>query len=133
MQLVKDKNYTELSGDVLCRDIEDIIELMVNYYQSTFKNIDEWLTKQERRFFVACVIISNKNLSYLSNEAIRIFERIFNLRRISDIRGYLRELERKNWLSSSIKNKKINLIEFFKFELDSQFVKFDINLKFNHD
>jgi len=133
MQLVKEGVLTEVTGSFDLTSLEDVISLMINYYQSTFIHVEDWLTKQERRFFTACVIISNQGLRYTSNESKRIFKNIFNLRRQSDVRGYLSDLEDKGFLLSDVNTKLIQLPEFFKFDLNTQVVKFDIMLNFKND
>jgi hypothetical protein len=131
MQLVKEGKYTEIVGDINLSRVEDIITFMIDYYQSTFIiNKDNWLTKRERSFFVACVIISNKGYKYTSPEAKKIYKELFNLRRQSDVRGYLSDLEDKGFLKSNVNNKIITLPEFFKFNIDEQRVKIDITLNY---
>lgn len=132
MQLVKEGRLTEIVGSMNLSQAEDIIDFMINYYQSTFIPREDWLTKQERGFFTASVIISNKGLKYTSQEAKRIYKEKFNLRRQSDVRGYLVDLESKNFLRSDVKTKLIHLPEFFKFDLREQKVKIDVTLNFKH-
>ena len=130
MQLVKEENTTFLIGPIVTPELEDFINFMINFYQSVFIGIDDWLAKQERRFFIACVIIGNKGLDYTSESARKILREVFNLRRQSDVRGYLRRLEEKNWLASNKKTKKIELNEFFKFDLHNHVL--DLNVKLNY-
>ena len=132
MQLVKGGKYTEVLGDINLSDVEDIIHFMINYYQSTFIDRANWLTKQERSFFIASVIISNRGLKYTSAEAKRIYREKFNLRRQSDVRGYLVDLEEKGFLKSNVNSKEIYLPEFFKFDLSEQKVKIDITLNYRN-
>lgn len=133
MQLVKEGKYTEIVGDINLSKVEDIINFMIDYYQSTFiTNKDNWLTKRERSFFVACVIISNKGFKYTSPEAKKIYKNIFNLRRQSDVRGYLSDLEEKGFLLSDVNTKIIRLPEFFKFNIEEQKVKIDITLNYRN-
>lgn len=133
MQLVKEGKYTEVVGDINLSRVEDIITFMIDYYQSTFiVNKDNWLTKRERGFFVACVIISNNGYKYTSPEAKKIYKEVFNLRRQSDVRGYLVDLEEKGFLLSNVNTKYITLPEFFKFNIDEQKVKIDITLNYKN-
>lgn len=133
MQLIKEGKYTEIAGNINLSKVEDVIDYMINYYQSTFVKKEDWLTKRERGFFIPSVIISNKGLKYTSSEAKKIYKEMFNLRRQSDVRGYLGDLEDKHFLKSNVNTKKIELVEFFKFDLDSQQIKVDITINYNYD
>lgn len=132
MQLVKEENVTELIGNVSISSLVDYANFLINFYQTFFVKIDEWLPKQERRFFIATIIIANKGYKYTDPRAKLLYKEIFNLRRQSDVRGYLRALEEKKYLTSSTKTKKIQLAEFFVFDLNSQSFKLDININFKN-
>lgn len=127
VKLIKSPNLTELSGSFVDLEQEDKIEKTINVYQAIFHKIEDWLTKQEKRFFIATIIIANKNLKYNSVEAKRIYQDVFNLKRQSDIRGYLKILEGKNFLRADKKTKKINLNEFFIMEPSSEEIRISLN------
>ena len=132
MQLIKEVTSTEISGNVKIQNLHDLINLMINYYQATFiVDLDKWLTKKQRLFYIACVIISNKDIRYTSDEGKKLLMDIFDVQRQSDVGGYLRDIEKKSfWHTVDVKNKKINVKEFFKFDLQSQEIILDIKLNY---
>lgn len=129
MKLIKEKSYTELEGTQVAEDLLDLIGRMIDFYSAIFVHRDNWCTKQEKLFLIACIIIGNKKLRYTSDEATEIFKNVFNLRRQSDVRGIMRRLEENNWILSDKETKQIKLLEFFKIDLNQQNVKFNIELK----
>jgi hypothetical protein len=132
MQLVKEDKYTEVEGIIKLNSLVDIIDLMISYYQSIFIMQDNWLAKREREFFIACVIISNKGLKYTSEESTKIYQEIFNLKRQSDVRGYLNDLEDKKFLKSNKKTKLIELPPFFDLNLEEERIKLNILLNYKN-
>lgn len=129
LQLAKEGTLTEIVGDKRVDNVEDMIRFMINLYQSTLLPREEWLTKQESQFFIAAVIIANKGIKYTSREAKNIFRDIFNLRRQSDVRGYLLRIEEKGgWLRSNKEEKTIQLHHFFRFD-DLGDIKLNLQMK----
>lgn len=133
LQLAKEGTLTEIVGSKEVASIEDMIRFMINLYQSTLLPREEWLTKQETQFFIAAVIIANKGIKYTSREAKNIFRDVFNLRRQSDVRGYLKRIEEKGgWLRSNKEEKTIQLHHFFRME-DLSDVDLNLEMKLTYD
>ncbi len=132
IELVKDGSNTELTSNIELSSLEDVISTMIDFYQAVFVHPDNWLTKQERKFFVACVMISNLKLKYTSSRAKRIFKEVFNLKRQSDVRGYLGDLEQKGILTSNVRTKDIEIHEFFKFDLTAQKLRLEVTLNYEN-
>lgn len=133
MQLAKEGKTIEILGGRDILGIEDMITFMVYFYQSTLLDREDWLTKQETQFFIATVMIANKGIKYTSPEAKRILKDIFNLRRQSDVRGYLIRMEEKGWLRSNKRDKSIQLLEFFKMDLEEVELSLNVQLNFKND
>lgn len=135
MQLVKDGDLTEILGTKGLTDTEEMIRHMVYFYQAMLLPREDWLTKQETQFFIACVIIANKGIRYTSTEAKNIFRNIFNLRRQSDVRGYMKRIEeKKGWIMSDKEQKLIHVHQFFKFENKEHLsLKLDVELKIDNE
>ena len=131
MQVVSEKNSYILTHDFEIDDIETFIEKIIYFVSVSGIPQDNWLTKQEVLFLVATVIIVNKNLTYTSGEAIKIYKRIYNLKRQSDIASMLRRLENKTWVRFDKAQKRITLNRLLQFNLEKH--KFEINLTFNFE
>ena len=114
IDLIKENNVTEIVGSFDKLGDERFIEYLTNMYQSLFLPMERWLTKQEKLFFIATVMVSEKGLKYTSGEAKSIYESVFNLKRQSDVRGYLNTLEEKGYLVSNKSTKKIKLATYFE-------------------
>lgn len=128
VKLVKDKNFTGMEGE-LSLNLTDMIGKMIDFYSTILMDRDKWCTKQERQFLIASIIIGNKDIRYTSAEAFSIYKEVFNIRRQSDVRGLMKRLEENAWLVGNKDTKKIQLLEFFKMNIDSTNVNFNINLK----
>lgn len=133
IKLSRDKSSVLAPTEVIVNvDFSNVLEFsdyLINLYEAIINDKEKWVTKQERLFFKASIIIANKGIKYTSSEAKLIYKEIFRLKRQSDVRGYLVDLENKGLLKSNTTTKLIDINPFFLFNLDEQIYLINCDLK----
>lgn len=94
--------------------VEQIVDLLAAASPSDISRND-WLTDQERRFFVATVICLNENITNpLSEKAVQIYKKYFtNSIDKKAINNYIRRIQKKGWIDYDKDGRYIKVPEIF--------------------
>jgi len=121
VKITKEKDLFFKKEDNL--EINEYLFKLIDIYSAVYMHSSKFLTKSQKVFYIASIILEQKKISFKSKEALEFFNKYLPLKNKSDISVYLSRIEKKGWYQK-IGNDHL-LPEVFK---DLKKVTFYVNL-----
>lgn len=130
MEIYRERNKLEGELSLELSGVANYIAKIIDLHSAASISHTKWLTKREREFFVALIIVHNSGISdHKSDEAGEIYNEIFGSHRKKDRGDYITRLEGKKWVR--VVGGDVEVMPLFdEIDLSNDSATFNINLKF---
>ena len=95
MKIVKNKDLIYSKQYDL--ELYNYLDKVISVYASVYMKPSNTLTKSQKKFYIASIVLNQLKVSLKSKEALNYFNKFLLIRTKSDVAHYLRKLTAKGW------------------------------------
>ena len=95
VKITKEKDLIFKKEDNL--EVNEYLFKLIDIYSAVYMKTSNFLTKSQKVFYIASIILEQKKVSFKSKEALEFFNKYLPLKNKSDISVYLSRIQKKGW------------------------------------